>query len=191
MNKVINQNHKMARDIASEEGTHFIVNENAADNLLQGEVANMYNEKIDEYTDKLDSHANKLEEYAKQFNESIGDMEIKATGSNLLVMPYSQNPFQHIKTTESGLILNTGGLIPETKSNLTGEEEEKEPDVIVGSVIDAGPSCRYIQEGDVVMWANGNHKYIPFFNQNINMISEAAVLCVINSGLTERFNSAK
>lgn len=191
MNKVKNQNHKMAREIGSETGSHFIVNENAANSLLENEVKNMYNEKIDEYTDKLDKHANKLEEYAKQFNESIGDMEIKAVGSNVLVMPYSQNPFQHIKTTESGLILNTGGLIPETKSNLTGEEEEKEPDVLVGAVIDAGPNCRYVKEGDVVMWSNGMQKHIPFFNQNINMISEVTVLCVINSGLTERFNTIK
>ena len=184
-----NQNYKMSRDVASEDVSRFIVNDNAAETILQNEVTNMYNEKIDAYTEKLDSHAEKLEEYAKQFNESIGDMEIKAIGSQMLVMPYSQNPFQHIKTNENGIILDTGGLIPETKSNLTGEEEEAEPEIVVGSVIDAGPGCRYIKEGDVVMWARQNQKYIPFFNQNLYLISEAAVLCVINSGLTERFEN--
>ena len=189
MPKSKNQNQKVARSIISEDGSQFIINSNATEDLLEEEIKNEYNEKVDEYTDKLDAHANSLEEYAKQFNESIGDMEIKVINNNLLVMPYSQNPFQHIKTTESGILLNTGGLAPEYKSNESGEIEEEEQFIKVGPVIDAGPDCKWIKEGDVVMWTITGQTPIPFYNQNLWMIPEGKVLCVINSGLSERFKN--
>lgn len=191
MNKVRNQNLKVARDVASEEGTHFIINENAADKLLHEEVTNMYNEKVNEYSDKLTSHAEALEEYAHQFNDSIGNMEIKAISNNLIVMPFSQNPFQQIKTTESGIYLDTGGMAPEYKSNETGEIEEEEQFIIVATVMDAGPDCKWIKEGDVVMYTRPSQLPIPFYRQNIFQVNEVRIMCVINSGLTERFNNIK
>lgn len=191
MNKVKNQNHKLARAASSEDVTHFVVNDNAAKTLLQDEVVKEYNEKVEEYTEKLDRYSNELEKYATQFNEQINDMEIKAIGDNLIVFPYSQNPFQHIKTTESGIILNTGGMAPEYKSNESGEYEEEEQYIHVGIVVDAGPMCKYIKEGDVIMWEKPFELPIPFYRQNLYKLNESRTLCVINSGLTERFNNLK
>lgn len=187
MNKVINQNKKLAREVGTEESSHFIVNDNATTQLLTEEIKQEYNEKVDEYVGKLDSHTNLLEEYATQFNDSIGDMEIKAIGNNMIVMPFETNPFQKIKTTDSGLILNTGGLTPEYKSNESGEIEEEKPFVIPATVIDAGPDCKWVKEGDVVMYTITSVTPIPFFNQNIYYMNESRVMCVINANLTERF----
>lgn len=183
------ENEKIARaNSGLENATYFRVNEKESTDLEKMEAVGKYNQKVDEYVEKLDNHAKQLEEYAKQFNETVADLEIKAIGCNMLVQPFSQNPFQHIKKDPtSGLIVDIGGLSPQYKSNETGEWEEEEQFIHVGTVIDAGPDCKYVADGDVVMWTKPSEMPIPFYRQHLFMIPEQRVLCVVNSGLTERF----
>lgn len=187
------ENEKLARAKSGlENATYFRINDKESTELEKMEAINKHNNTVDEYVEKLDNHAKQLEEYAKQFNETVSDLEIKAVGANMIVQPFAENPFQRIKRDkDSGLIIDLGGQKPQYKSNETGEWEEEEQFIHVGTVFDAGPDCKYVKDGDVVMWTKPSEMPIPFFRQNIFMIPEQRVLCVINSGLTERFNEYK
>mgnify|MGYP006988889801 FL=1 len=90
-----------------------------------------------------------------------------------------------------GLIIDLGGMKPQYKSNETGEWEEEESFIHVGAVFDAGPECKWIKDGDIVMWTKPSEMPIPFYRQNIYMIPEQRVLCVVNSGLTDRFKNGR
>jgi len=187
----MNSNEKLARAKSGLENVEYFKVNNSTE-LEKMEAVSKYNQQVDEYVEKLDKHAKQLDEYAKEFNEQVADLEIKAIGMNMIVQPFAQNPFQRIKTDPtSGLIIDTGGLKPVYKSNETGQYEEEESFIHVGTVIDAGPDCKYIQEGDVVMWTKPSEMPIPFFKQNIFMIPEQRVLCVVSTGLTERFDNYK
>lgn len=190
---MLTENEKIARAKSGlENATYFKVNDNASTELEKMEAVGKYNQKVDEYVEKFDKHAAQLEEYAKQFNETVGDLEIKAIGKNIIVQPFSQNPFQKIKKDkESGLIIDLGGMAPQYKSNETGEWEEEEQFIHVGTVFDAGPDCDWVRDGDIVMWTKPSETPIPFYRQNIYMIPEQRVMCVINSGLTDRFKNIK
>lgn len=183
------ENEKLARAKSGlENATYFKVNDKASTELEKMEAVNKYNQKVDEYVEKLDKHASKLQEYAKEFNETVADLEIKAIDRNIIVQPFSQNPFQRIKRDEqSGLIIDMGGYAPQYKSNETGQWEEEEQFIHVGTVFDAGPECKWVKDGDVVMWTKPSEVPIPFYRQNIYLIPEQRVMCVINSGLTKRF----
>lgn len=193
MERTWNSNEKIARTVTDPEANtkHFVINGQSADELWESEAREKYNQRVDDYVSKLDKHQEYLEQKAKQFNDVIEDLEIKAIGNNMIVMPYTENPFQHIKRSESGLIIDLGGLKPEYKSNETGDIEEEEQFIHVGEVFDVGPDCKYIQEGDVVMWTKPSEMPIPFYAQNMVMINEGRVLCVINSNLTDRFREYK
>lgn len=191
INGNMNSNEKVARAKSGiEDAEYFKVSESTE--LEKMEAVNRYNQRVDDYVQKLDEHAKTLDSYAEQFNERIEDFEIKAIGSNILVQPFSQNPFQRIKRDEnSGIIIDLGGQKPQYKSNETGQWEEEEQFIHVGTVIDAGPDCKYIQEDDVIMWTKPSEMPVPFFKQDIYMVPEQRVLCVINAGLTKRFNEYK
>ena len=193
MERTFNSNEKLARVASGLESnaSHFNVDVTGSDDLYKTEAVNAHNQKVDEYVDKLNSHTQQLEEYAKQFNNTVNDLEIKAISNNIIVYPFEKNPFQHIQTNEQGLIIDLGGMAPEYKSNETGEYEEEEQFIHVGTVMDAGPDCKYIKDGDIIMWTKPSEMPIPFYRQNLVSVNEIRVLCVINSNLTERFNKYK
>lgn len=184
------ENEEIARAKSGLDAKYFNINKSTE--LETMEAVHKYNNKVDEQVKKFDDHAKQLEEYAKKFNESFGDLEIKAIERNIIVQPFAVNPFQRIKRDEnSGLIIDTGGYAPQYKSNETGEWEEEEQFIHVGTVFDAGPDCKYIKDGDVVMWTKVSEVPIPFYKQNLCLIPEQRVMCVINSGLTERFENGR
>ena len=79
-------NEKLARAKSSiENSTFFKVSDSTE--LEKLEAVSKYNQQVDEYVEKLDNHAKALEEYAKQFNETVGDLEIKAIDRNIIVQP--------------------------------------------------------------------------------------------------------
>ena len=118
----------------------------------------------------------------------LEQLEIKPNYEGVLIKPYEQNPFQQIKK-EGNIITDTGGLIPQYKSNETGEWEEEEAFVRVGLVIDVGPTCKYVKEGDVVFWRKPSECVIPFFKQGFVQVNEHSIMTIVNQGLTERFKT--
>lgn len=187
----LSQNEKLAREATGLEGgaKHFVLNEKSADETIRRSAAEKFNTQVDEYVDKFNKHAENLQEYAKNVKENMNNLEIKAIYNYALIKPFSENPFQRIVVNESGLIVDLGGAKPTFKNPDNGQFEEEENLIHVGTVIDAGPKCEYLKEGDVVMWTKPSEVPVPFFRQGLVLVNENRIMVVINEGLTDRFNS--
>ena len=94
-------------------------------------------------------------------------------GNYVLIKPFTTNPFQKIQVT--------------VKSNETGEYEEEEQFIMTGNVIEVGPDCKYIKEGDAVMWAKHSQVPVPFFRQGLVVVNETRIIVTINEGLSKRY----
>ena len=187
----LNSKEKLAREVSGIESNakHFVLNGESADQTLRKEAAEKFNTQVDEYVEKFNKHAENLGEYAKSVKENMNNLEIKAIYNYALIKPFSENPFQRIVTTNSGLIVDLGGAKPTFKNPDNGEFEEEENFIHVGTVIDAGPKCEYLKEGDVVMWTKTSEVPVPFFRQGLVLVNENRIMVVINEGLTKRFSN--
>ena len=58
----------------------------------------------------------------------------------------------------------------------------------VGEIVDAGPDCKWVRDGDVIYFTKVSEVPVPFFKQGLVMVNETRVMAVINKGLTARFN---
>lgn len=180
--------HNVANGIEGTGMPMFMGDKEDLDTMVKNEAKTKINDKITEYVNKLDKHNALLEEYRKNISMDLEQLEIKPNYEGVLIKPYEQNPFQQIKK-EGNIITDTGGLIPQYKSNETGEWEEEEAFVRVGLVIDVGPTCKYIKEGDVVFWRKPSECVIPFFKQGFVQVNEHSIMTIVNQGLTERFKT--
>lgn len=190
----LSQNERLARNISGiESGAEFfVVNGETADQTLRREAASKFNTKVDEYVDEFNKHADFLQQYAKSIEENAENIEIRAVYNYALIKPFAENPFQRIKRDEkSGIIIDLGGQKPKFKNHDNGEVEEEESFIHVGTVIDAGPECKYLKEGDTVMWTRVSEVPVPFFKQGLVLVNETRILVVINEGLSERFKNKK
>lgn len=187
----INSKEQIARQVTGLESNakHFVVNGESADKILQREAQTKFNTQVDDYISKFDKHSDKLNEYIQNFKDTLPNMEIKAINNNVLVKPFAENPFQRITISKSGIITDLGGQAPTYKSNETGEYEEEESYIHVGEVIDAGPECKWIADGDVIYFTKASEVPVPFFKQGLVMVNESRIMAVINEGLTARFNN--
>lgn len=194
MEKIMNSNQGVAMMHDGIEGTgkHFVMNGESADTLLTREKQSQFNDGVDKIVDKFESHNQALKEYSEHINETINGLEIMPMFGYLLIKPFEVNPFQQIKIDKnSGLITDLGGLTPEYKSNETGDVEESRQFVRVGTVIETGHKCEFVQPGDVVMYTIASENPVPFFRQGFVAVSEQRILAVVNSGLTQRKEDIK
>lgn len=189
----LNSNEKMARVVSGLESDakHFVLNGESADQTLKREAATRFNTQVDEYVDKFNQHAENIGEYAKSVKENMHNLEIMPIYNYILVKPFSENPFQRIVVSKnSGLITDLGGAKPIFKNNDNGEYEEEENLIHVGTVLEAGKECKYVKEGDVIMWTKTSEVPVPFFRQGLVLVNENRVIVTINEGLKERFGQA-
>ena len=189
----LNSNEKLALNVNGMEGTgkHFVVNGETADVTLAREKQVKFNNKVDEYVEKFDNHAKALEEYSKKVAETINGLEIMPMFGYVLIQPFEKNPFQQIKITESGIITDLGGMTPQYKSNETGEIEEEQQFIKVGSVVEVGHKCEFVKPGDVVFYTIASETMVPFFKQGFVSVNENRILAVVNEGLTQRRDNIK
>lgn len=189
----LNENEKLARATTGLEtdAKHFEMNTKTADNALNEEITEQFNNAVDEYVDKFNKHAEALDAYAQSIAENCNNLEIMPIGNYVLIKPFAQNPFQKIEVTESGLITDLGGRALSVKSNETGEYEEEEMFIHTGNVIEVGPDCQWIREGDAVMWCKPSETPVPFFRQGLVIVNENRILVTINEGLKERFENGR
>ena len=185
----LSQNEKLAREVTGIEtdAKHFAMNGDQADETIRRSAAEKFNTQVDEYVEKFNQHAKNLQEYAKSIKENMNNIEIKAIYNYALIKPFVENPFQRIVVNKNGLIVDLGGAKPTFKNPDNGQFEEEENLIHVGTVIDAGPKCEYLKEGDVVMWTKPSEVPVPFFRQGLVLVNENRIMVVINEGLTERF----
>ena len=184
----LNSNEKLALATTGMEGTgeHFVMNGESADKILMREKQAKFNNAVDEYVDKFDKHRQELENYAKTISEDIGGLEIMPMFSYALIQPFEKNPFQQIKISEGGIITDLGGLTPQYKSNETGEIEEEEQYIKVGTVIEVGHKCEFLKPGDIVFYTVASECMVPFFRQGFVVVNENRIMAVVNEKLTER-----
>lgn len=194
VNLNLTDNEKLARSIVGLESDsiHFRMdNDQSLDDMITKQKAEKFNEQVDEYIEKINKHQDLIQQYTQSIKDNMNSIEIKANGCRVLIKPFATNPFQQIKVSESGLIIDTGGFTPEYKSTDTGEWEEMEQRIEVGTIIDAGPDCKYLKEGDAVFYQKAAAVPVPFFKQGLYTVSETQIIAVVNEGLTERFNKTK
>ena len=172
------------------DGSTFVMNSDSLEDIAKQETITKYNDKVNEYVDKFNKHAAILEEYRKEINKDLDKLEIKPLYEGILIKPYAENPFQQIKK-EGAIIVDLGGQKPIYKSHEDGEYHEEKQFVIVGLVVEVGPTTRYIKEGDVVMWRQPSETPVPFFKQGLILVNEHSILTTINQGLEERFSKGE
>ena len=189
----LSSNEKLAVNVNGMEGTgkHFVVNGETADKTIQRDRQNKFNSRVDDYVEKFDNHAKALEEYASKISENMNGLEIMPMFGYVLIQPFDKNPFQQIKMTESGIITDLGGMTPQYKSNETGEIEEEEQFIKVGSVIEVGHKCDFLKPGDVVFYTIASETMVPFFRQGFVVVNENRIMAVVNEGLTQRREDIK
>lgn len=185
----LNGNEKVAQSLIGMEstGTPIVVNGQRADVILANEKKSKFNTQVDEYVDKFEKHNKALEDYAKEISKDINGLEILPMGSYVLIKPFDENPFQKV-TIESGIITDLGGFTPQYKSHEDGQIHEEEQFIKVGTVIESGYNCKFVQAGDVVFYTASSEVMVPFFKQGFVVVDEKRLLAVVNEQLTDRKN---
>lgn len=190
----LTEKEKLAQSIVGLEsdGVRFnMANTEDINTMINKHNAEKFNNQVDEYVEKFNKHSNVLKEYAESFNENMNNIEIKPMFARVLIQPFSQNPFQRIKQSDSGIIVDLGGMTPTYKSNDTGEIEEEKQYIVTGTIIDCGPDVKYLSQGDVVFYRVDTAVPVPFFKQGLISLAENQIIAVVNEGLTARFNERK
>lgn len=194
VNLNLTENEKIARNIVGleTEALHFRMgDEQSLEQMVARQKTETFNTQVNEYVEKFNKHSELLKQYTESIKDNMNSIEIKPMFSRVLVKPFEHNPFQQIKVTSTGLITDLGGMTPTYKSSDTGEWEEERQFIVTGTVIDVGPECKYLAEGDVIFYRVDTAVPVPFFKQGLVSLSENQVISVVNEGLTERFNNVK
>ena len=179
-------NLNVARNITSEEGIIMPMNAQSIEDMTNAEARSQFNQAVDEYVNRLDEHQKLLDQYTEELTSDLNKLEICPIYEGVLIKPYEENPFQRVKM-EGKIITDLGGMKPEYKSNETGEWEQEESFIKVGLVIEAGPTCKYIKAGDVVMWRKPSETPVPFYKQGLVLVNEHSIMVAVNEGLTQRY----
>jgi hypothetical protein len=190
MREKLSEKEKIARMVSGvdTDSTFMGVDDRSLDKMIDNAERQKWNDSVKEIEDKFKDHENALQEAADNYAKNLNGVQIYPIANYVIVRPFKENPFQKVKIDEkSGLILSTGGLIPEYKRNDSGEYEEAEQVIKTGVVIQAGPECKWLKDGDTIMWAVMSEVVIPFYNFGFRLVNENRAICVINDDLEERF----
>lgn len=192
MREKLSEKERIARMVSGvdTDSTFMGVDDRSLDKMIDNAERQKWNDSVKEIEDKFKDHENALQEAADNYAKNLNGVQIYPIANYVIVRPFKENPFQKVKIDEkSGLILSTGGLIPEYKRNDSGEYEEAEQVIKTGVVIQAGPECKWLKDGDTIMWAVMSEVVIPFYNFGFRLVNENRAICVINDDLEERFKS--
>ena len=190
MRERLSEKEKIARMVTGvdTDSTFMGVDDRSLDKMIDNAERQKWNDSVKEIEDKFKDHENALQEAADEYAKKLDGVQIYPIANYVIVRPFKENPFQKVKIDEkTGIILSTGGLIPEYKRNDSGEFEEAEQVIKTGVVIQAGPECKWIKDGDTIMWAVMSEVVIPFYNFGFRLVNENRAICVINDDLEERF----
>lgn len=187
------ENEKLAHQILGPDGSGIYISmgDSLQQNARKRDEERKYNKQVDEFNNRFENHIESLNSFAEELSANMDGLEIAPVGNYLIVEPMKTNPFQKVKMTESGIITDLGGLTPEYKSQEDGQYHEEEQMIGVGTVIESGIECKFVEPGDIVMYPNPLVTPIPFYNLGFVHLNENKVMCVINDKLTERKNKLK
>ena len=191
MRNELSEQEKLARQISKidSDAVFFNVNDKTLDEHIDNMKREKWNDSVQKIENKFANHETKLQEAADEYAKNLNGVQIMPVANYVIVRPFKENPFQRVKVdSSSGLIIDLGGMVPEYKSNESGEYEEAEQVIKVGVVIEAGPECKWLRSGDTIMWAKMSEVVVPFYNFGFRLVNETRDICVINDDLNERFN---
>jgi hypothetical protein len=143
--------------------------------------------KFEKLQTSLSEKVAKQLEKGDKMSKVLHGLEIKPTGFNILVLPYAKNPYEKVEVRESGIVLDDGAAT--FKNPDSGQEEEQQQAIIVGRVIEAGPECKWVKEGDDIYYHFNSVIPIPFFRQGFQCVAEPRTLMILNTDLTERYGT--
>lgn len=165
------------------EASTFAMNEKEAAEALHRERVSKFNQDVDDLQKRFQKHLDEIREASEAIASDMEHIEIMPLGSYALITPFKANPFQKIRT-ESGLII--GGVVPEYKSEESGQTESERQYVKVGMVTETGPDCRFLCEGDIVFYNSPSAVQVPFFRFGFEIVAEQRIISAVGEGLTER-----
>ena len=175
MKTELTENEKIAREISKvDSGALYFAmgNEKSLEEQIDNHKREKWNQSVDAIQEKFANHEKRLQEAADEYAKKLDGVQIMPISNYVIVRPFVENPFQKVKVSSSGLIVDTGGLIPEYKRDDSGEYVEAEQAV----------------KGKIKMWYISNEVVVPFYNFGFRLVNETRVICVINDDLNERFN---
>jgi hypothetical protein len=190
MRNELSMQERIAREVSKVDSNAIFVNMNdkSLDEKIDAHKREKWNDSVQKIEDKFANHEKKLQEAADEYAKNLNEVQIMPIGNYVIVRPFTENPFQKVTVSSSGLITDLGGMIPEYKNSDSGEYEEAEQVIKVGVVIEAGPECKWLKSGDTIMWTVMSEVVIPFYNFGFRLVNETRAICVINDDLNERFN---
>lgn len=184
MDTNLTQNEKISRMVTGLETDAKTVVMN--DGAFAKEKAAIFNDAVEDQINKLDEHFKKVSQNYEKLGEA--NLEIFPIGNNILVKPYPENIFQRVVKSDSGIIVDLGGLAPTYKSHEDGHVHEEESFISVGLVIEVGPETKWVKPDDIIMWTKPSEVPVPFYKQGLRMVNENRIIVTINKDLHERFN---
>ena len=134
-------------------------------------------EVINEFENMLKNTANTIVENNME-GVCFDDVDVIPVNANVLIQPYVQNPYRHIETTASGLIVGVESS-KTYKSNETGEIEQNKEVVKCGKVIAVGPACKNVEVGDDVYYTTYSEAKLPFRKKGYVIVGEGLLVCRI------------
>ena len=190
---VLTENEKLALRLGGDTTSRIMsMNAKSLDEIVKENNIDKANEEIDVYAEAFQKHAEELEESVNKLSMRPEDLEVMPIGNYVLVKEFKTNPFQRIvKDSNTGLILDVGGMAPVFKNTDSGEFEQEEEFILTGAVQEVGPECKWIKPGDAVMFTKPSAVPVPFYKAGLVLVNEGRILVVVNEGLTKRFNELK
>ena len=178
---ILTENEKLAYRLAGDTTSRITtLDGKTAEDIIKEKNIKDFNNQVDEYVEKLNKHSENLENYSKRIADDIDNIEIMPIGNYVLVKQFDENPFQKIQRTESGLILDLGGMKPQYKNTDNGQIEEEEQFIKVGVIQEIGPDCKWCQPNDTIMYTKVSAVPVPFYKQCLMLVNETRVLVTIN-----------
>lgn len=101
--------------------------------------------------------------------------------SMVMVELYEENPYEK-NETETGLKLTSG----EFDNPDTGNRDKKVQEVFCGNVLEVGPACKYVKQGDDVLLPINCVRPITFKDKVYFIIAEEHLITVMANDLSER-----
>ena len=190
---ILSENEKLAMRVAGESTSRIMtLDGKTAEDVIEERNIKKFNKQVDEYKEKLDEYYASLDQQVENIAGKIEDIEIMPIGNYVIGRHFKDNPFQRIVRDEkSGLIIDTGGNPIHYKNTDSGEWEEEKSFIKVIMVVEVGPECKYVKPNDIIMTTEPSLTPVPFYKQNLQLVNETRVICVINEKLKERFENIK
>ena len=180
-------NEKFAQELVKSADNIFTMNEGDINDVITKEKKIKFNNEVNKHEEELKAQQEVIENYQNEIASKVNTIEIKPLFNRIMVKPFAANPFQKL-TVENGIITDIGGLNPNIEFNRdTGEYQERDQNIVVATVVEVGPECKYIQPGDTVFYLKSLPTPVPFFKQGFWTLKEDNVIAVVNEGLSERY----